>query len=747
MSLSQSPLDSLPNELLDQIISYLSSSPPSLDKVHRPPCMRLTTSRTRDLKNFSRASFRLLELVRPQLFAHACFNIKDVADFLSFISSLNLGRYVISIVAKGMDSADNREDPFWWRQVLNCLDPLRITVIAPPPFLAAMLDTQIMDGHSWAFEVPFQILQLQRKSRIWVPPLAMTKQSASLLEARAWSSFDFNESSSLRAYNHYEYFLFQVPSIFDKWGTVASTRPSPERLPLSRSFKSLTSVRYTAVFPFYNHVKLVLDAVELMTNLRSFSIQLAPSSNDKTTELEQRGSMDPSDPWMEITTGYSLVAHAVRKMGNMASLVEFHTSDLDFDALRLELSPILRDELDDREWAHDGHCTWIKVSSDDSSLRDDSVTTRENYESLLGCPPIFIIEGCHKQEQVEQTRYRGKRFLDFRIQGSANMPLTSHTELAGPAPPVLAHTLLSHGQLAAANPKAEPNQPHTETRNWNLSDDVGKGFQDSPDAVFRSRTVIGFSKLRDIQKEESDDDEYIGQLPRHLLTTHLHQSHSTNTQTKTYIIHPINFTAFAPKRLLASLLNTSHQPTLSRDEAISCLDSVEIFPVYDFQAVAGAIDMISDSIDTTTPSQISPILIIIAGLDTLAEGIIRASNAVRGAAMLTSVLRTLTQLTRAHASNLSVMLVNTSGLGTMTSQTTAPRRYPGSLTQIAQGDGIYSAFRGETSLFPSLLMRMLDQGVDMHLLLSSVGQVPVVEVIKDRVGGHVGRWCVWEGSR
>ena len=118
--------------------------------------------------------------------------------------------------------------------------------------------------------------------------------------------------------------------------------------------------------------------------------------------------------------------------------------------------------------------------------------------------------------------------------------------------------------------------------------------------------------------------------------------------------------------------------------------------------------------------------------------------------MLTSVLRSLTQLTRAHASNLSVMLVNTSGLGTMTSQTTAPGRYLGSLTRIGQGDGISSAFRGqggEISLFPSLLMRTLDQGVDTHLLLSSVGQVSVVEVIKDRVGEHVGRWCVWEGSR
>ncbi|GKZ18836.1 hypothetical protein AbraIFM66951_009540 [Aspergillus brasiliensis] len=376
MSLPQSALESLPNELLDQIISELSASPPSLARVHKPPCMRITTSRTRDLKNFARTSSRLLELVRPHLFAHACFEIKDVADFVSFITSLDLGRYVISIVAKGMDSPDCREDPHWWHPVLDKLDPLRIIVIAPPPFLAAMLDTRIMDGHSWAFEVPFQVLQLEQKSRVCNPSLLPEPQHpASLLETRAWTSFAFNESSSLRAYNHYEYFMFQVPSLLNKWGTVASTQLFSERLNLSRSLKSFTSFRYTAVFPFYNHVKLVLDAVELMTNLRSLSIQLAPSPKDKITEMEQRGSMDPSDPWMEIATGYSLIAHTVRKMGAIAGLVKFHTPDYEFDALRSELSTILGDVLDSSEWIHDGSGTWTKVASNGDNDRLTSPTT------------------------------------------------------------------------------------------------------------------------------------------------------------------------------------------------------------------------------------------------------------------------------------------------------------------------------------------------------------------------------------
>lgn len=122
--------------------------------------------------------------------------------------------------------------------------------------------------------------------------------------------------------------------------------------------------------------------------------------------------------------------------------------------------------------------------------------------------------------------------------------------------------------------------------------------------------------------------------------------------------------------------------------------------------------------------------------------------------MLTSVLRTLTQLTRTQGSNLSVMLVNTSGLGKMMSiqsggvgEEVDANATRGMYEMDDGEEGIQSAFRAHSGeMFPSLLMRTLDQGIDTHLLVSSIGRVPVVEVIKDRVGGNVGRWCVWEGE-
>ncbi|GAB1194557.1 hypothetical protein APSETT444_003803 [Aspergillus pseudonomiae] len=356
-----SSLEALPNELLDEIISNLSYPPPSLARLHQQPSSNIVKSGTRDLKNLSCTSSRLLEVTRPRLFSHVCFDLQDVDEFLSFISDSSLARHVSSAVVKGQDSSDDREDPFWWRRALSYLDPQRITVIASPSFIGKMAGAQIFEGHSWAFQTSLQILQLEQDTRSSdPPPLSHLGKCSTLLEARSWSSLLFNESSSLKAYNHYEYFLFQVPSLFNTWGSLAHVKPRPQKLTSPPALSNLTSFRYTAVFPFYNHVKLVLNAVELMENLRSLSVQLAPCEGDKATELEQRGSMDPSDPWMEIATGYSLIGHSVSNLGSRGGLSEFCACDYAFDPLRAELSPILDELLDESGWAHNGQGTWTK---------------------------------------------------------------------------------------------------------------------------------------------------------------------------------------------------------------------------------------------------------------------------------------------------------------------------------------------------------------------------------------------------
>lgn len=127
------------------------------------------------------------------------------------------------------------------------------------------------------------------------------------------------------------------------------------------------------------------------------------------------------------------------------------------------------------------------------------------------------------------------------------------------------------------------------------------------------------------------------------------------------------------------------------------------------------------------------VVLVVAGLDTLVEGVIRASNPIKGAAVLDAALRELTELSRVNAAFLSVMLVNTGGLG-------------GAGPGPGPGPGLGN--RGErslSSLLPSLLQKTLDQGVDRHLLVSKVegrSSGRVVEVIKDRVGSGLGMKCV-----
>ncbi|KAL2817000.1 hypothetical protein BDW59DRAFT_175625 [Aspergillus cavernicola] len=769
MSSVASPIELLPNELLDEIISLLSTPPPSSNRLHQRPSDYLTKSSNRDLKSVSLTSPRLLDLVRPRLFSHSCLKLKDVNEYLSFISGSGLDRYVTSIVMKASDVSNHSEGsgPLWWRSFLCSLRPRRLIVVAPPSFMGRTLGMQIPDEHGWAFEIPLQVLQLECDWRDCKPSLAsQMDQQSSLLDCLPWSSMLFNESSSLKAYNHYEYFLYQVPSLFHRWSTLALSGALPEQPHLSLSLGNLSAFTYVAVFPFYNHVQRVLDAIGLMTNLRSLKVQLGPFENDRVTELEQRGSMDPSDPWMELATGYSLIAHAVWFMGRDNCLAEFTACDYEMEAVRAEIDMILMDVLCHGPWTHNGHGTWTK----------------------------------RPMERAE---------MDIQDK----MPTTTTAYNFEPAEPILAHSLLQPPGPLTPGPNSDSTSSHKSLLEpnpsdaWNLKLDIEQGLHSSPDHVFRPGTVIGFSRLRG-RAPEGNEDEFVGELPRYLLTTWLRQhppGSSTlptpQNQNRVFIIHPANSTIFAPEKLLASLLlpvpHHQYHPsstatttiTLSRNQAISHLDSVHLFPVFDFAAAVQAIANVSDTLrqpssspndndndnDNIHSNQSNhPTLFIIVGLDTLTEAVIRASNAVRGTAVLSSALRTLTHLSRTHCPYLSVLLVNTSGVGPMIGEDSGGAvggRFSQTQTQTQgqtqreyetgysarqvrvydddDGNGIQSMFRSvaDTSLFPSLLMRTLDQGIDTHLLVSnsrrkwrrgSVG----VEVVKDRVGSGGGKWCV-----
>ncbi|KAL5357658.1 hypothetical protein BJX96DRAFT_22995 [Aspergillus floccosus] len=333
--------------------------------------------------------------------------------------------------------------------------------------------------------------------------------------------------------------------------------------------------------------------------------------------------------------------------------------------------------------------------------------------------------------------------------------LSNHDPYASePAFPVLAHSLLPQTHTSLTS---EHNDEQT-TR-WDLRPDIDRGFHSASISVFRYGTLIGFSHLRSKNRSNNVTDEFTAELPRALATSHLSQALSAPTPSlpRVYIIHAANYDGFSPQKLLESLLSTRNPP-LSRNEAISRLDAVQLLPVFDFTAAVQAINEVSHALDRyceeqrrqtprdAVPAEPCPVLLIIAGLDSLTEGVVRASNTVRGAAVLTTVLRSLTQLARLHRSYLSVMLLNTAGVGTVAPASPAqPAQGTGAAgDRPAHGDGIYSVFGAtDAPLFPNLLMRLMDQGIDSHVLMSTVKGTRVIEVIKDRVGDNVGKWTVW----
>ncbi|KAJ5212030.1 uncharacterized protein N7498_003676 [Penicillium cinerascens] len=272
---------------------------------------------------------------------------------------------------------------------------------------------------------------------------------------------------------------------------------------------------------------------------------------------------------------------------------------------------------------------------------------------------------------------------------------------AEPTHPVLASSLLTQPKLRTTDTTRSAHES-TDINDWNLKDDWDAGIQSSA-GTFRCGAVIGFSRLRNQSKE---NDEYIAQ-------------------------------------------STVGQP-LPKEDAIERLSSVQLLPIHNFPNAAQAIGKVSDSLQElqTQRTNNHSVVLIVVSLDTLSEGIIRASNPVKGTALLAATLRNLTRLSRAYASFLSVMLVNTNGLGPPnfeSDQQSEKQKAPvEDDTRFSRDGGIHSIFQipGPSLLF-NLLMKTLDQGIDTHILLSDVKSAKVAEVIKDRVGPGLGKWGIW----
>nr|KMM66527.1 F-box domain-containing protein [Coccidioides posadasii RMSCC 3488] len=365
----QASLLSLPNELLDHIISFLSSdTSPSLRNLREIPDHNISASPARDLKAVSRTTSRLRPLARPYLFSYSRYELRDQDRFLSFIRQYSLGRHVRSLVISVRSIFPGSEKPFWWKQLLAELDPEIITLIAPPFFLADIAQASLEGTHTWAFDVSLQTIHFQQPRRdrplhggslesTASPPepdkAAMgvddVGRSDSFFTARPWTEILFNEGSSIKAYRNEKYYFLHLPSLMNHWGSVD---------PLQN-----------AILPY--------PVIRNMTNLRYLSFQLAPSPKNlhKTFSEEQKlGSLDPKEPWMELDRSYWLISHSVRYLAVQGKLEQFRTWDFELQTLRESIVAKIDGRLRSK-WKHDGTGLWIKnISSQENSVVSNSDT-------------------------------------------------------------------------------------------------------------------------------------------------------------------------------------------------------------------------------------------------------------------------------------------------------------------------------------------------------------------------------------
>jgi len=241
------------------------------------------------------------------------------------------------------------------------------------------------------------------------------------------------------------------------------------------------------------------------------------------------------------------------------------------------------------------------------------------------------------------------------------------------------------------------------------------------------------------------------QLALNILTSHLISKLAPGTTTPTtssnvdaiptvYIISPLASSILTAESLHSNLLSRS----LPYEAALQSLDSVSILQVFDLAGLADAISEVADSLhsaqanrDETTSSKAQvPVLIILDSVDSLLEDVTRSSGIPRALSLFVPIQRQITHLSRVYSSFLTTLMVtNTSRASTFGS---------GRSGVMGSGEST-SAFAGNPSTIGmGIVGRSVDEGTDVQLLAEIIDKKTVVEVVKNRVGGGIGRWGIWE---
>ena len=272
-----------------------------------------------------------------QRFYHA------MLDFVDFLQDNDIANHVENVVvytdqmleAKLHRFPHEAADKDWrfpasaafWAHLLTVIDPFTITIVAPPLDLACLTNCAVDTFGDWAFgEMDYHILTLQQAKRVntssRIPSYASLRSTptsypsiaaSSVLNLRPWSHLGLNEGPFLKAYGTYEFFERGPPSLVYSIKDSIIRRPRQTRTGdhiqdgdafIVQPLWNLTSLDYTAIFPFSNHA----DFSSILHQISHLSLQLAPSAESNILNDRIRlGKADLADCWTELLTSYARV--------------------------------------------------------------------------------------------------------------------------------------------------------------------------------------------------------------------------------------------------------------------------------------------------------------------------------------------------------------------------------------------------------------------------------------------------------
>lgn len=304
-----------------------------------------------DLKSISQINKKWRSFVLPILFRSVVWqppvtslNVFDLQPIplLQFLMKNDLVPYVTTftlMIYFYEDEIDPAQVPHqlrpsdleWlWDQLFSVIDPLRFTIIAPPTTLAGLLNRMLFLDDAWSFDIPYHVLSLARPSRetkhgaqsdfdpglSTLPPHSPLETSSPharssypsggavpappcpLFTHRPWTSILLNEGSAIRAYQTYEFFLRQPPSMLSALLGIGEYPNNQPLLP-----PTIVDFNYIAIFPLASHVHQLFQHLPRVDRL---FVQLTPRpGNEVLQDHAAMRKIDRGDLWMERNTAYS----------------------------------------------------------------------------------------------------------------------------------------------------------------------------------------------------------------------------------------------------------------------------------------------------------------------------------------------------------------------------------------------------------------------------------------------------------